>query len=120
MRIRFEIESVNVNPTRISNRIMKDSRFWAYAATQWHRLYLPYVPMATGMLANTVVISPGQIVHTVPYARYQYNGKRHNFRRDLHPKASAQWDRKAQPTQLPKLISTLQAYVNRGGIDFND
>ena len=56
MRIRFEIESVDVNPTRISNRIMKDSKFWTYAATQWHRLYLPYVPMDTGMLANTVVI----------------------------------------------------------------
>lgn len=120
MRIRFEIKSVDIDANRISSKISEDRKFWTYAATQWHRLYTPYVPMDTGMLADTVVITPGQIEHTVPYARYQYNGKRHNFRKDLHPKASAKWDKKAQATQMPKLVSTLQAYINRGGINFND
>lgn len=31
-----------------------------------------------------------------------------------HPKASAKWDKAAEPTQKPKLISSLQAYIDAG------
>lgn len=92
---------------------VQDPAFWTYAASEWHRLYGPYVPMQTGNLKNTVVIRPGEIEHTVPYARYQYEGHfKHN--RDLNPKASRKWDKAAAPTQKPKLISTMQGYINSG------
>lgn len=111
---------VNIDSKRISDRIMNDRPFWTYAATEWHRLYAPYVPMLTGTLTNTVSITPGQIEHTVPYARYQYEGTRFNFTRTYHPKASAHWDKAAEPTQKPKLIASLQAYINSGRIRLND
>lgn len=111
---------ININSKRISDRIMKNDAFWTYAATEWYRLYTPYVPMKTGTLTNTVAITPGQIEHTVPYARYQYEGTHFNFTRTYHPKATAHWDKAAEPTQKPKLISSLQAYINSGRIRFND
>ena len=93
---------------------MNDAGFWTFAAEEWHRLYDPYVPMRTGMLKDIVTITPKQIEHTVPYARYQYNGTNFHFSKEQHPKASAQWDKAAEATQLPKLCSTMQAYVDQG------
>lgn len=98
---------------------MNDEGFWTFAATQWHRLYSPYVPMRKGKLKNTVSITPGQIEHTVPYAHYQYNGTNFHFYKEKNPKASAQWDKAAEPTQKPKLISSMQAYVNQGRLKLN-
>lgn len=121
MKISITVDiNVNIDPKRISDRIMNDRPFWEFAATEWHRLYAPYVPMLTGTLTNTVSITPGQIEHTVPYARYQYEGTRFNFTRTYHPKASAHWDKAAEPTQKPKLIASLQAYINSGRIRLND
>lgn len=86
---------------------------WLYAAQQWHRLYAPYVPRDTGRLYNEVRISPGQIEHTAPYAAYVYGG---GFSADAGGAASRAWDRAAEPTQKPKLIAAMQAYVDGGGL----
>lgn len=119
MRIRIEVASVNINAKKLHNRIMNDEGFWTFAATQWHRLYSPYVPMREGKLKNTVSITPGQIEHTVPYARYQYNGTNFHFYKEKNPKATAHWDKAAEATQLPKLRSTLQAYIKQGRLRLN-
>ena len=120
MAVRIDVKVIaNIDTKGTCNKIMHNRAFWMYAAQQWHKQYLSYVPMDTGTLANQVQITPGQIEHIAPYARYIYNGERFNFRRDLHPKACAQWDKKAEPTQKPKLISSLQAYINSGRINFN-
>jgi hypothetical protein len=110
--MRFEVSEVKVDlPHRLQQ--VQDPRFWTFAAQQWHRLYQPYVPMRTGTLAQQVTITPGQIEHTAPYAHYIYDGHFH-FRRDLHPLASREWDRAAEPTQKPKLVREMQKYVDSG------
>lgn len=114
MKITLSVADVNVDVNGIASRAETDRDFWTFAASEWHRLYEPYVPMQTGTLKDTVDIRPKEIEHTVPYARYQYNGSNFNFRRDKHPKASAFWDLAAAPTQLPKLASSLQAYIDSG------
>ena len=111
MRVTVE---TNINTQALRDRVMNDSGFWTYAATEWHRLYSPYTPYKTGMLDNTVSITPGEIEHTVPYARYQYYGEFHHFSREQHPKASAKWDLAAEPTQKPKLIAAMQGYIDSG------
>lgn len=103
----------------ITSKVENDPAFWTYAASEWHRLYEPYVPMQMGMLKDTVSIRPKEIEHTVPYAQYQYNGTGFNFRRDMHPKASAKWDQAAAPTQLPRLASSLQAYIDSGRLNLD-
>lgn len=108
---------VNINiPKHLAKA--RDPAFWTFAATEWHRLYMPYVPMRTGMLMSQVVITPGQIEHTVPYAHYIYDNNL-RFRRDLHPLASREWDKAAEPTQKPKLIRAMQAYVDSGRLNLN-
>lgn len=98
-------------------KAVQSDRFGTFAASEWHRLYEPYVPYETGILANQVVITPWQIEHTAPYAAHQYYGIKHHFNKFYHPKASAKWDLAAAPTQKPKLIKTLQGYVDSGKLD---
>lgn len=96
-------------------KAIQDKKFWTFAASEWHRLYKPFMPMDTGTLMNTVVIRPKEIEHTVPYAHRLYEGH-FNFRKDKHPKASRQWDKAAKPTEEPKLIRSLQAYIDSGKV----
>lgn len=118
MRITIGVESVNIDPSALRSDIENDRKFWLFAATQWHKLYLPYVPMREGPLSENVIIRPKEIEHMQPYAHRMYEGVNFHFRKDKHPMASARWDQKAAPTQLPKLASTLQAYIDSGRFGF--
>ena len=116
--MRFTVSEVKVNiPKHLAK--VRDDKFWLYAAQQWHKLYSPYVPFREGVLMNTVRITPNQIEHYVPYAAYIYNGN-FNFRKDQHPLASREWDKAAKPTQLPKLVKSLQAYADSGRLRINN
>ena len=97
-------------------RQINDDGFWTYAATEWWRLYSPFVPMQEGNLMETVAITPKQIEHTVPYAHYQYE-RNLNHASNKHPLASRRWDEAAEPTQKPKLISAMQGYVDSGRLN---
>lgn len=114
MRFGISVTRVNVDARGISEKAGNDRQFWTFAATEWHRLYSPYVPMREGMLMNNVIIRPKEIEHAVPYARRMYNGTNFHFNRNQHPKASAKWDQAAAATQLPNLISAMQAYIDSG------
>lgn len=108
---------INVDTREMRDKVMNDRRLWTFAAVEWHRLYEKYVPMRTGALAGDVLYSPGEIEHVMPYARRMYNGENFRFDKTLHPKASAKWDQAAAPTQLPKLASAIQAYIDQGRLD---
>lgn len=114
MRISMNVTKVNINARGLADKLENDPVFWTFAATEWHRLYADYVPMREGFLTNNVIIRPKEIEHAVPYARRLYNGVGFHFRKNKHPKASAKWDQAARATQLPKLVSTLQAYIDSG------
>lgn len=114
MRVKMEVTRVDINARGISDKAANDSAFWTFAATEWHRLYAPYVPMKEGFLTNNVIIRPKEIEHAVPYARRLYNGTNFRFSKNQHPNASAKWDKAAAATQLPKLISAMQAYIDSG------
>lgn len=98
---------------------LHSDRVGKFAAVEWLRLYTPYVPYDTGMLAEDVSISPWKITHTVPYARYQYEGDYFHFDKAQHPLAGSRWDERASPLQLPKLIKAMQAFIDRGGVNLN-
>lgn len=141
MRISFGLESVNIDARGMTDKLENDRTFWTFAASEWHRLYAPYVPLESGTLRDSVTIAPKTITHNAPYAHYQYtgevygpnypitqNGVRVGFfsipNRPKHktggklkyknPKAAAKWDEVAAGTQLPKLVSSLQAYIDSG------
>ena len=97
-------------------RSVRGDGFRLAAARAWYRLYTPYVPMDTGRLATQVRIAPGEIEHLAPYAAHVYRGRGMRFRRDRHPLATRQWDKAARGAQLPKLISRMQEFVDKGGL----
>ena len=115
--MRLEVSEIKIDIDGHVSRV-RSNAFWTYAAQSWHRLYFPYVPMDTGMLAQQVTITPGQIEHTVPYAHYIYDGH-FRFRKDQHPLATREWDKAAEPTQKPKLIQEMQTYVDSGRLGFD-
>lgn len=146
MKISVELAAVNVNVQRLHDKVMNDRAFWTYAATEWHRLYKPYVPFESGALRDTVIIRPKEIEHTAPYAHYQYTGQVYGpnypiYQNGVHtgfysppnrkkkptgkslkyknPKASKEWDKKAEATQKHKLISSLQSYIDSGRLNLN-
>lgn len=116
MNMKLSVSAIHVDVEGHMRRVRSDA-FWTFAASEWHRLYGPWVPKRTGVLENTVRITPGQVEHVAPYSIYDYNGN-FNFRRDLHPKASRQWDKAAAPTQKPKLVDSMQNYVDSGRLGF--
>jgi hypothetical protein len=144
---------VKINVTSVSHidvdkivGMVDNDAFWTFAATEWWKLYQPYVPMDSGTLSQQVTIEPKTITHTAPYAHYQYTGAvygpnfpitvggviegffskpgvpKHptgaslNYRKDKHPLASAKWDKAAEPSQKDALIQRLQAFVDGGGL----
>jgi len=119
---------------------VRDDKLWLFAAEEWHRLITPYTPMDSGDLFETVQIRPKEIEYTSPYAHYQYKGlvmgpnfydpdfgfwsppgkpksytgKSLTYKTSKHPLASKEWDKAAEPTQKPKLIKSMQGYINSG------
>ena len=144
MKIAVSVGDIKINVHGITDKVLNDTGFWKYAATEWHRLYKDYVPMKNGILYNRVTITPKQIEHTAPYAHYQYEGRAYgpnypntegkravgffsqpnqtkkptgkalNYIKDQHPKACAHWDKAAAPTQTPKLVQAMQLYIDSG------
>lgn len=143
----FEVTEVNIDIQGHMNRVQSE-KFWTYAASEWHRLYRPYVPFKEGALYGTVSITggggAGQIEHTVPYAHYAYEGEvygpnvpimqggvavgyyspvapKHPTGRMMHfsGMGTRHWDEAARPTQLPLLIQSLQAFADSGALGFS-
>lgn len=114
MAVNITVEA-NINIPKNLAKINNDT-FWRYAASEWHRLYSPFVPMQTGNLMEDVTIKPKEINHNAPYAKKLYNSN-FNFRKDKHPMASGKWDKAAIPTQGEKLINSMQAYADSGKLE---
>lgn len=137
---------MHIDVDKIVGAVDNDA-FWTFAATEWWKLYTPYVPMDGGALSQQVVIEPKTITHTAPYAHYLYAGEVYGlnipimqggvivgyfskpgaakhptgaflaYRTDQHPLASARWDKAAEPTEKSALIARLQEFVDGGGLN---
>lgn len=105
---------------RVSDELKKvrDPTFWRFGANEWWKLISPYTPMDTGALFESVNIrgdeGSGSVEYKQPYAHRMYNGQRMHFRKDKHPLASAEWDKAAEPSQKPRLIQSMQNYIDSG------
>ena len=138
----MKIES-NINIPRNIKKVDND-KLWIFAANEWHRYISPYTPMETGELDENVTIIPKVIEYNSPHAHYQYEGKvmgPNYYNPDFgfwsppgkkkkytgtklkyhnrHPLSSGKWDKAAMPTQKPKLIDSLQAYVDSGRLNLS-
>ena len=142
----FVVDSVNINIQGHLSKV-RGEKFWTFAGSEWHRLYRPFCPFREGALYNQVNITGGGgnavIEHTVPYAHYLYEGvvygpnvpimqggemvgyfspeaPKHPTGKMLHYSGmgSRHWDEAARPTQLPRLIQSVQGFVDSGALGF--
>lgn len=105
--------TTQINAPKISGKITNNDGLWLFAASTWHKLYSPYVPMQTGNLMSNVTITPGSIKHNVPYASRCYHARYH-FRTNKHPYATGKWDEVAKVTQYHKLVRSINSYIASG------
>ena len=104
----------NVNIPKVMLAINND-KFWTFTATEWWRLYEQYVPYDTGNLYRSVDIKPGKIHHKANYAEDVYKTNKH-YKRSFHALATSEWDKHALATQGPKLVKSMQNYIDRGNL----
>lgn len=115
--IDFEIE-VDVNIPKVLASV-DDPQFGLEAAETWYKLCRDYVPRDTGVLYDDIWLKPWEIDHNAPYAVPVYENNR-NYRTDKAPKATAHWSEAAEPAEKPKLIKSLQNYIDQGRLKIHD
>lgn len=106
----------NVNIAKYSDRLENDRGLWTFAANEWYRFLEQYTPMDTSTLFKSVLIEPKEIHYVMEYAPAVYKGDHMNFQKTHHALACAHWDQAAQPTQAPKLIRSIEGYINAKGL----
>ena len=117
MKVDVDIET-DINVPETMQKI-RDPKFQTFAAMEWYKLYRDFCPRDTGVLYDNAIIGPFKITHYAPYAKTVYEHNR-NYRKDKAGKASAHWDRAAAPSQKPKLIQSMQNYIDSGRLNLND
>ena len=103
--MRFEV-TTDIDIPKAMKKIV-NNEFWMFATSEWYRLISPYTPRDTGMLYQNVTIRPKEITYNAPYAKEVYTTNK-RYRKDKNPMAVCYWDKKAIPTQGPKLIEAMQ------------
>ena len=126
---------------------VRDPKFWEFGANEWWKFLFPYIPMETGTTAENVKIrgksGNGEIEFLQPGAHYVYRGelmidpetgssyaragakkvytgKELNISTAVHPLASKEFDKAAEPTQKPKLIKAMQEYIDSGRLKLSE
>lgn len=124
----------NRTPQQISKRIFDDSTM-TYIHTRLHAYCSGYVPMDSGMLDQTVDITPECVHYKSPYAHFQWEGKvfvddrgstyakrnhsKHATSQDLqystdkHPLATSHWEVAAMAAHKGDLCEDITNYLKR-------
>ena len=83
-----------------------------------HALYAqvldPYVPYDTGYLAGqSVEIEPDGVLYTADYAWKQYYGEDFKHKTEVHPLATAFWDKVAMETHYDEFAEKVKEIIIR-------
>jgi hypothetical protein len=74
----------------------------------------PYVPYDTGYLSKgSVEIESDGVVYTAEYAQKQYYGDEFRHKTEVHPLATAFWDRVAMQTELDSFAEGVKEIILR-------
>jgi len=86
--------------------------------TEVHEAYAdvlnPYVPYDTGYLSqDSVEVSAEGVTYTADYAWKQYYGTEYNHKKEVHPLATAMWDKVAMQTEKEAFAETVREIIVR-------
>lgn len=74
----------------------------------------PWVPYDTGNLSQeSVQVDENAVHYTAEYAAKQYYGDEFNHKREIHPLATAHWDKVAMQTEKDALIAKVKGIISR-------
>lgn len=124
----------NRTPQQIANRIFDDAAM-TYVHTRLHAYCSDYVPMDSGMLDQTVEITPEYVHYKSPYAHFQWEGlvfvdergstyalpnhSKHptntplHHSTDHHPLATSHWEVAAMAAHKGDLCKDIETYLRR-------
>lgn len=129
----FEIKW-NRTPQQIADRIFDDATM-THVHTRLHAYCSDYVPMDSGMLDQTVDITPEYVHYKSPYSHFQWEGKvfvddrgstyarcnhsKHatsqalQYSTDKHPLATSHWEVAAMAAHKGDLCQDITNYLKR-------
>ena len=74
-----------------------------------------YIPRDTGMLRANITKTADSITYESPYAHAQYIGyTKGEVKNYTTPGTGPYWDKRMVSAEMEKVVSEVQAYVNRG------
>lgn len=102
------------NATKGIENVVNDD----YTRTMIHALLAqtvdPWVPYDTGYLSKgSVEIDETGVIYTADYAWRQYYGENFNHKREVHPLATAFWDKVAMETQFDAFAEGVKEIIIR-------
>ena len=90
-----------------------------FAAGEARKLMNDYVPMKTGLLADSAEIfaenGKGRVYYPQIYASVCYYGENRKFNSEKHQKATAFWDRAMMQTHKSDLAGSVGNYIKKKG-----
>lgn len=116
MKVAVDVK-LNVDIDGLTNTVAGDE-VGLYTAKEWKRLIDKFTPFKTGNLMNNTTITPWTIIYNAPYATKLYNadgihGNAMNFNTSLHALAGPQWSERAKPSELNKLVRSVEGEIGR-------
>lgn len=111
--MKFVVETITLRNEKETFRRIFGEGTMTYVHTRLHAYMSPYVPMETGMLDETVDITPKCVHYKVVYAHRQWDGKNFHFSKDQHPLATAHWEEAAMAAKKDDLCKDITDYLRR-------
>lgn len=108
-RVSFKLNNIN----KTVDRICRNDSLGQFMAQTCARYMDKFVPMDTGMLAQTFTTKPFEVVYEKPYARKLFFGEGFNFSKEKHPLATARWDKACSSANGQAIASELIEFIKR-------
>lgn len=109
------VELASLDKIKKKLGIEPEGEVQAYLTNTCYRYMDKYVPKDTGILRETVDITPSTITYESPYASYQYYGKRKDKSHKVHnyttPNTGSYWDRRMVSAEMNDVVDEVKNYM---------
>ena len=109
---------LSATPQAIASSLVRNRKILLFMASEAKRMFNDYVPYRDGALSDTARVGVegdrGYVEYIQLYAAANYYGTAKKFGRDVHPLATAFWDKAAMQTRGGDYRDSIQAYIDRG------
>ena len=93
-------------------KVINDENVMTLVQSRFAQIVDPYVPYDTGYLSqDSVEIDAEGVTYTADYAWKQYYGEEYNHNTEVHPLATAHWDKVAMQTEYATLVNDIQDII---------